>query len=136
MRRVLVIAFAAWLVVPAAASACTVAARPAEERVRDADRAVFAKVVRRTQVGVDDATGTVHFRYRLRVLETYKGTIRRRITILAHDNDGTCGFGPLERGKRLGLVLAGRRGPWRVGLGNLITRRELRSVRAPKEERR
>ena len=132
MRTSLLVGLVGALLFPAGASACTIAARPAEERVREADRAVYAKVVSAERLGADEATGTEEYRYRLRVLETYKGSIRRRMTIRAHTNDGTCGFGPLERGDRLGLVLEGRRGPWAVSLVNLISRAELRSVRRPK----
>ena len=134
MRTTLLIAtLGATLAAPSAAAACSIAASPAEERVREADRAVWTKVVTRTRIGTDERTGLGDYRYRLRVLETYKGSIRRRITIRAHTDGGTCGFGPLQRGERLGLVLEGRRGPWRVGLDALITRKELRSVRPPKQ---
>ena len=98
----------------------------------EADRAAFAKVLRRRHVETDESTGSTMYRYRLRVLETYKGSARRRITIVSSDNDGMCGLGRLRRGARLGLVLEGRRGPWSVGIANLISRRELRSVRRPR----
>jgi hypothetical protein len=132
VRRAFLIALALSLVFPAAASACTIAARPAKERVDEADLAVWAKVISSKVVATDEATGTKQRRYRLRVLETYKGRVRRRITILAHDSAGTCGIGPLRRGQRLGLVLEGERGPWRAGLQNSISRAELRSVRRPR----
>ena len=132
MRRTILIALGAWLLFPAGASACTIPARPAEERVREADRAVWAKVAASRKIDEDDATGTAQRRYRLRVLETYKGSVRRRITVIAHDSAGTCGIGPLARGERLGFVLDGRRGPWLVTRANTISRSELRSVRRPK----
>ena len=130
MKRALVIALVAGLLFPAGASACSLLARPAEDRVRDADVAVWGKVVAREKVGEDEGLGQ-EYRYRLRVIETYKGRLRRRMRLLAHDSPGTCGL-RFDVGERVGLVLAGRRGPWRVGLPHLISRKELRSVRRPR----
>lgn len=130
VTRALLIAVVVSLVAPAAASACSIAARPAEERVRAADVAVWGKVVAREKVGEDEGIGQ-QYRYRLRVIETYKGRLRRRMRLLAHDDPGTCGL-RFDVGERVGLVLEGRRGPWRIGLADLISRAELRSVRRPR----
>jgi hypothetical protein len=133
MWRVLLTAVAVALTFPAAASACTIAAKPAEERVAAAKRAVWGKVVEREQLEAADENGFgERWRYRFRVIETYKGSIRKRMTLIAGTDEAACEAGLLEVGDRFGLVLSRSRGPWTITLGNFISRRELRSVRRPR----
>lgn len=136
MRIALVLVVAgAVLAAPQVASACTIAARPIEERLADADVAVWGRVVSRVKLEQDERPDGVRgdaYRYRFRVREIYKGRVRNVIRLVAHTDGGTCGVGPYEPGRRLALLLRGRRGPWNVDLASLVTRRELRSVRRPR----
>ena len=126
------------LVAPSAAAACSppVGKPPTpKERVRDSDRAVWGEVISREllgEEGAEDGRPGEDYRYRFRVIETYKGSIRKRITFDAGTETSLCEGGRMEVGQRFGLVLDGRRGPWRVGLGNFISRKDLRSVRRPR----
>jgi hypothetical protein len=120
------------LAVPSAASACTIASRPAKERVAEADIAVYGKVVAREKMtpAPDERPGA-DYRYRFRVIETYKGKIRKRMTLLGTTDSAACGPGLLEVGSKFGLVLDGD-APWRLNAGSFISRAQLRSVRKPK----
>jgi hypothetical protein len=120
------------LVAPGTASACTIASRPAKERVAEADIAVYGEVVDRERMNraPDDRPG-YDYRYRFRVIETYKGKIRKRMTLLGTTDSASCGPGLLDVGSRFGLVLDGG-APWRISAGSFITRSQLRKVRKPK----
>ena len=134
MRTLLIAVAAGVLAAPSAASACTIAAKPAKERVDAAKLAVYGKVVARELVDEDENAVNSLYRYRFRVLETYKGRIRRRMTLLGRTDSARCEAGLLRVGDRFGLVLARARGPWRIATPDFITRAELRSVRSPKQD--
>ena len=126
----LIVALLAPLAAPQLASACTIAARPPEERVRAADVAVFGKVVARERIEKGRAgDGREVWRYRFRVIETYKGRERRRLRLVGGTEESLCEAGLLRVGDRFGLVLDGARGPWRIAVANFITREELRQAR-------
>ncbi|HEX8120430.1 MAG TPA: hypothetical protein VF549_04105 [Solirubrobacteraceae bacterium] len=120
------------LAAPSAASACTIAEQPAKERVAEADVAVYGKIVAREKMtpAPDERPGA-DYRYRFRVIETYKGKIRKRMTLLGTTDSAACGPGLLDVGSKFGLVLNGG-APWRISAGSFITRSQLRSVRRPK----
>ena len=99
----------------------------------DADVAVYGKVLSREPTGARQPSGIgEEYRYRFRVIEAYKGKVRRRITLVGHTDTGMCGAGLLDVGDRFGLLLDGRRGPWKITTASFVTREELRSVRAPR----
>ena len=120
------------------AAACTIRETTPEEAVRAADAAVFGRIVSRvrTDRGRDDGLPGKTYRYRLRVLETCKGSVRDVITLIANTDSASCGVGPYRPGVHLGLLLNGRRGPWRISLGSLISRESLRTARRAKREER
>jgi hypothetical protein len=117
---------------PSAASACTIPDLPPEERVERADRAIYGRVLSRESLGPNERGIGEAYRYRFRVIERYKGRIRRRITLTSQTDSATCGIPPLKVGDRHGLLLFGRSGPWSVGAGSFISRADLRRVRRPK----
>ena len=131
---VVVAAFAA----PSAASACSIAGpEPSpEKRVRSSDLAVWGKVVGRERIGGEESeeprpTGA-DYRYRFRVLETYKGRVRERIRLIGGTEESLCEAGLLKVGRRYGFLLDGRRGPWKISLTSFISRRDLRSTGPPR----
>ena len=134
VRTVFLTALLVTLLFPAAASACTIAARPPAERVAEAKLAVYGKIVARELVEEDTNGVNSIYRYRFRVLETYKGRIRKRMTLVGGTDRARCEAGLLRVGDRLGLVLDKARGPWRIATPDFITRAELRSVRSPKQD--
>ena len=110
--RILLIAVALLLAVPAAASACSCAQpqKPRQE-IRAADAAVFVKVVKRTVAGSAGPYITGEkLRYRLRVIRDYKRNVPGRITVTGSSNSALCGLS-LRKGQKVGLLLdkAGRR---------------------------
>lgn len=130
------IAVAGALAVPAGASACSIAAPnpppTAKEEVDHAKRAVYGEVVSRTPIGDDsEPTGNEQYRYRFRVIETYKGSVRRSMRIIAGTQTSLCEAGLLEVGDRFGLLLYKRRGPWRISITSFITRKRLRQSGYP-----
>jgi len=117
---------------PSAAGACSVAAPlpSMAERLRAADLAVYGEVLSAEPVG-GDPPGAIppdRLRYRLRVLQTFKGRSRRVIRLVGYTSDSMCGI-ELRVGQRTGLLLYGRRGPWEVGMLSTATRAELRRAR-------
>ena len=133
MRAVLVTAvFVAAIAAPSAASACTIAGPlpSPEERVESSDLAVWGKVVRRTRISGDEFRGT--YRYRVRVLETYEGRVRRRIRVVGGTETSLCQAGLLRVGSRHGFLLHGRRGPWKISITSFISRKDLRSTGQPR----
>ena len=98
---------------------------------------MFGKVVARERIGGGEesenpAPPGADYRYRFRVLETYKGRVRRRIRLVGGTETSMCEAGLLRVGQRFGFVLHGRRGPWKIHITSFIRRSELRSVRRPK----
>ena len=118
------------LAAPQAAAACSIASPypppTPREKVDGAKRAVFGKVVSRTPIG-EPAHANQDYRYRFRVIETYKGAVRRTMRLVAGTAEGTCEAGLLDVGERLGLLLYKRRGPWRLNVTSFISRRDLRA---------
>jgi len=133
---ILTVVVLAALVAPSAAAACSVASPPPtpKERVRAADRAVWGEVVSKEPVDeqADDGRPGQEFRYRFRVIETYKGSIRKTLRLVAGTESSLCEPGELHVGQRFGLVLNKRRGPWRISITSFISRKDLRSVRKPR----
>jgi hypothetical protein len=124
MIGVVVSAVVALLVAAPAASACSLAYEPPRERVDRADAAVYAEVVEATEVDRNDR-GWATYRYRLRVLETYKGAVAQEIEIEGNEEESVCELGRLEVGSRHGLLLDGPGEPWRLSLSDRISRDEL-----------
>ena len=117
---------AALLAAPVA-SACTLAPTSSpRERVKAAAVAVYGEVVDRELVRASETPSpNAEYRYRFRVLKTYKGRPGRTMTLLAGTNEAMCEAGLLRVGERFGLVLRKRRGPWRISLGSFISKRDL-----------
>ncbi len=134
MRALLLsaVTIVAILAVPAAASACSVAAQSNGERLARADRAIFGEIVSRRLVEDRPELGDSVYRYRFRVIEVYKGRMRRHTTLEAQTQSSLCGFGPAEVGARFGVLLHGKRAAWRIGFPDLISRAELRRLRKPR----
>ena len=128
MRTFLIALAAGMLAAPSAAHACSIAAPDppptAKQEVDGSKRAIWGKVVGRTRISGDEYQG--EYRYRFRVIETYKGSVRRTTRIFAGTETSLCEAGLLEVGRRFGLLLYKRRGPWRIGITSFITRQRLR----------
>jgi hypothetical protein len=135
--RILLLALAAALLAPSAADACTIAARPAAERVAAVDAAIYGRVLSRVLVaaappGRIDGT----YRYRIRVVRTYKGRPGRSVQVVGSADSGTCGLGILTVGRHVGLLLDGSTRPWEVSTRSLISRAELeQAAREPRRRR-
>ena len=126
---------AAALGAPAAAHACSIAEpqpppTPKEE-VDGAKRAVYGEVVSRRPVGDPGPTPNQVYRYRFRVIETYKGSVRRTMRLVAGTETSMCEAGLLKVGDRFGLLLYDRRGPWKLNITSFISRRDLRQSGYP-----
>jgi hypothetical protein len=123
------------LLLPAAATACSIAApdpppTPRQE-VDGAKRAVYGKVVARKLVGGEADSNTATYAYRFRVIETYKGSVRRRMRLVSGVESSMCEAGLLEIGDRFGLLLYKRGGPWRIDITSFISRKRLRASGYP-----
>lgn len=130
-RRGLACAVAAALavLVPAgSAEACSIAQSDPRTRVAGAEAAVYVEVVAKTPLG-EDGPGR-RYAYRLRVIRAYKGGLSGTFDAEARSDGAACGV-ELDAGDRLGLLLSGRRRPWELGLGSLISRRDLIRGTAP-----
>ena len=132
-------AAAAVLVAPELASACSIAGPgpTPDERVAHANLAVWGEVVRKAPVGDPPPSGEARppggeYRYRFRIIETYKGRVRERIRLIGGTEESLCEAGELQVGQRFGLILHGRARPWRISLTSFISRRELRQARRPR----
>lgn len=122
MKRFLLAALAAALVVPATASACScVPPGDAREEIAESDAAMFGKVVRRTVVDRDPIPIV---RYRVRVKRDYKDNLGRHFSFRANTLGASCGL-DFDRGERFGALLDRADGKWSVGLCSLRTRAHL-----------
>jgi hypothetical protein len=130
MIGVVVSTVVAVLVAVPAASACSLAYEPPRERVDRADAAVYAEVLEARQVDRNDR-GWATYRYRLRVLETYKGVVAEEIEIEGNEEESVCELGRLDAGSRHGLLLRGPGEPWRLTLADRISREELIEATTP-----
>ncbi len=102
---------------------------------RRADAAIVGRLIEVRPVGSPGAeTGPADFRYR--VERVYKGGRRLRrgrvVTVRAERSEAACGL-PSRIGRRYGLLLHRRRGrpPWRAGLFDAMSPRELREAARP-----
>ena len=132
---ILAVVVVAALAAPAAAHACSIAVPnppPTPKEVVDgAKRAVYGEVVSRRLIGKPDPQPNHVYRYRFRVIETYKGSVRRTLRFRAGTETSMCEAGLLKVGGRYGLLLYKRRGPWRLNTTSFISRRELRQSGYP-----
>lgn len=100
--------------------------------LRRADAAIVGRLIEVRPVGSPRAEeGPADFRYR--VERVYKGKRRLRrgrvVTVRSERNEGLCGL-PARTRRRYGLLLHRRRGrpPWRAGLMDAMSPRELREA--------
>jgi hypothetical protein len=121
------------LLAPSAASACTIAGPldPSEQLDR-ADVAVYGKVVSRKLLRASKPpVSGADYRYRFRVLKTYKGRVARTITLLGGTEESLCEAGLLDVGDRFGLLLRGR-SPFKISLTSFITKADLERAKRPR----
>lgn len=99
---------------------------------RRADAAIVGRLIEVRPVGSPTAAyGLADFRYR--VERVYKGKRRLRrgrvVTVRSERSEAACGL-PAQTGRRYGLLLHRRRTrpPWRAGLFDVMSPRELRQA--------
>lgn len=98
--------------------------------LRRADAAIIGRLIEVRPVGSPGAeNGPADFRYRIeRVFKGRRWLRRGRVvTVRAERSEAACGL-PARTGRRSGLILHRRRGrpPWKAGLFDEMTPRELR----------
>ena len=124
--RILLIAMAAALLAPPAARACTIGVSPGPQPhpFETAYGAVLGRITSRVLVA-DQSPADRTYRYRMRVLERYKGRVPDWIELVGSTNEGMCGAGELGVGRRYRVLLRGRRSsPWRIDILSFFSRRD------------
>ena len=131
VRRALIGAVGALLLIPAGASGCTIAGGFSPyEKVQRSDLAVYGRVVAVHWLRGKAPHGAPGRRYAvdLRVLRVFKGHPGRVIRLVGHTNGGLCGRAPPQLGVRLGLLLEGKP-PYGFGLGTEISLADLQTAK-------
>ncbi len=125
----------ALLALAAPAAACSIAVPADYDPVQDpydaAKLAFTGKVTKVRSLDPPPAPGAARpsgerYEATIRVRRVYKGDVARTIRVRGSTDQGTCGYGRLRVGERLGLyVFRGSRSPYAIATGSGVSYRDL-----------
>ncbi len=108
-------------------TACSPPFDPDYDPFAEADIAITGQVTKvRPRPGDDEPHQTaMSYEATIRVSRVYKGETGPALRVRSTTEQGTCGFGKLRVGQRLGLLLDGKRSPFSIAYGDEISKSEL-----------
>lgn len=119
----------------APAGACSYALPPGYDPVRDPFEASDIAVTGRVTRVVRRSPESTRFEATIRISRVYKGKTGPALRIRGGTEESSCGFGDIEQGQRIALLLHGRRTPFAVDLRSATSYRDLEKASGGRSHR-